>query len=180
MHIFEGSYDIAKAILVHLSYQLKPFDVPYYDACLQLRLAAISALMYDLEDATCHISQTFDVLKCVGNVTELLFVAEIYSLIQYRQQAFASALEISTLCAKLRNDYGMMRIGYIERLVSVNRAKISVHIQESVDVPDENSTIYDLIGMLNALNQSRKPVQRPMLRLDERTERVLQTPVLAS
>jgi hypothetical protein len=116
----------------------------------------------------------------VGNVTELLFVAEIYSLIQFRQQAFASAIEISTLCAKLRNDYGMMRIGYIERLVSVKHAKIPVHIRESVDVPEENSTIYDLIGMLNALNQSRKPVQRPTLRLDERTERVLQTPVLAS
>lgn len=151
IHMMEGSYDIAKAILLNLSNELKPFDVPYYVASLEMRLAATEALMHNLDDAVLHIRQSFNVLKCVGNVTELLFVADIYSLIQFRRQAFHSAQAISMLCGKLHADYGMLRMGFIERLVNTKRAKIPAWVLDSIELPDKNSTIYDLITMLTEI-----------------------------
>jgi hypothetical protein len=167
VHMMQGSYDIAKAILLQLLNTLEPFDVPYYVAAIKMRLAAIDALMHNLDDAVHHIVQSFDVLKCVGNVTELFFVADIYSLIQFRRQAYHSAHAISLLCAKLLAKYGMRRLGYIERVVNTKRAKIPAWVLESVEAPDDNSTIYDLIDMLNGLNHSLVQSQRSPRETDE-------------
>jgi hypothetical protein len=170
--MMQGNYHIAKAVLLQLSNTLVPYDVPYYDAAIRMRLAAIDALMHNIDDAMQHIVASFDVLKCVGNVTELFFVADIYSLIQFRRQAFHSAHAISLLCAKLLADYGMCRLGYIDRVVTTKRAKIPAWVLESVEAPDDNSTIYDLIGMLNALNESLQlgtlsdPTQAESITLD--------------
>ncbi len=144
-----------------------------------MRLAAISALMYNIDDAILHIVQSFEVLRCVGNVPEMLFVGEIYSLILYRQQRYESAYQISCLCTKLRNDYGMLRMGYVEQLVNAKRAKLPIWVRESVDAPDESSTIYDLIGILNSLNHLQLQAQRSPIATDERATYVSTAPAFA-
>lgn len=149
LYMYAGNYDMARAVLNKLHHDLQPYDVPYYSARLHMRLAAIEALLHNTSIASQHVANSFAVLKSMGNVGELLFIADIYSLILYRQARFQEALEISNLCTKLRSDYSMHRANYIELLVERKRANIAHTIHARVEPPATDSTIYDLLARLS-------------------------------
>jgi len=157
LYMYAGSYDIALAILVKLNEEIKPYAVPYYTALLYMRMAAIEALLRRTSVAMEHIIQSFAVLRSVGNLIELLFVADIYSLILYRQARFHQALEISLLCSKLRTTYGIIRISYFEQLVDSKRSRVSAEVVARVQPPADDTTIYDLIGQLSDIYETITP-----------------------
>ena len=157
LYMYAGSYDIALAILVKLNEDIKPYDVPYYSARLYMRMAAIEALLRRTPIAMEHIIQSFAVLRSVGNLGELLFVADIYSLILYRQARFHEALEISLLCSTLRATYGITRISYFEQLVDSKRSRVPAEVVANVPPPADDATIYDLIGRLSDIYATMTP-----------------------
>jgi hypothetical protein len=106
-------------------------------------MAAIEALLRRTSVAMEHIIQSFVVLRSVGNLGELLFVADIYSLILYRQARFHEALEVSLLCSKLRTTYGITRISYFEQLVDSKRSRVPAEVVARVQPPADDATIYD-------------------------------------
>jgi len=157
LYMYAGSYDIALAILAKLNEEIKPYAVPYYTAQLYMRMAAIEALLRRTAVAMEHIIQAFAVLRSVGNLGELLFVADIYSLILYRQARFHEALEISLLCSKLRTTYGITRISYFEQLVDSKRSRVPAEVVARVQPPADDATIYDLIGQLSDIYETITP-----------------------
>lgn len=157
LYMYTGSYDMAMAVLNRLQDDLKPFDVPYFTVRLQMRLAAIEALMHNLPQAVQYCQQSFAILKNTGNLGELLFVADIYSLILYRQARHHDAVEVSNLCTKLRHKYGHIRTSYIEQLVQRKYNNVAPEIRAYVPPPAPDSTIYDLISQLSDIYLSMTP-----------------------
>lgn len=157
LYMYAGGYDIAYAVLSKLQDEIAAYDIPYYTARLHMRMAAIEALLRNTTSAQHHIIQSFEVLKSVGNLGELLFVSDIYSLILYRDARYQEALAISNLCSKLRNEYDIKRVSYIEQLVERKRNNIAPDIRNHAKTPAADSTIYDLLEQLTDIYSTLTP-----------------------
>jgi tetratricopeptide (TPR) repeat protein len=148
LYMYSGDYDIANGILQGLILQIRPYNLPDLFATAQLRIAGINALLRNVDTAQYHLTQAFQTLHRIGSAHEILMVADIYSLICYRQARFADAYIISKESSFLREKHNLPRITYFERLVEDKRAKILSTISQDIQATPVNLTVYDLIDKL--------------------------------
>ena len=146
--MYSGDYDIANGILQGLIQQIRPYKLPYLLATAELRIAGIKALLRDVDTAQQHLTQAFHTLHRVGSAHEILMVADVYSLICYRQSRFDDAYQINKESSYLREKLDLPRITYVERLVDDKRKKILATVAPDVQATPVNLTIYDLIDKL--------------------------------
>lgn len=148
IYMYSGDYDIANGILQGLIQQIRPYKLPYLLATAELRMAGIKALLRDVKTAQQHLIHAFHTLHRVGSAHEILMVADVYSLICYRQSRFTDAYQINKESSYLREKLDLPRITYIERLVEDKRKKILATLSPNVASPPVNLTIYDLVDKL--------------------------------
>lgn len=148
IYMYSGDYDIANGILQGLIQQIRPYKLPYLLATAELRIAGIKALLRDVDTAQQHLTQAFHTLHRVGSAHEILMVADVYSLICYRQSRFDDAYQINKESSYLREKLDLPRITYVERLVDDKRKKILATVAPDVQATPVNLTIYDLIDKL--------------------------------
>jgi tetratricopeptide (TPR) repeat protein len=148
LYMYSGDYDIANGILQGLIQQIRPYNLPYLHATAQLRIAGINALLRNVEVAQHYLAQSFQALHRIGNAHEILMVADIYSLICYRQSRFEDAYVINKETSYLRKKLNLPRITYFEQLVEDKRKKIIDVVAPELQSTPVNLTIYDLIDKL--------------------------------
>jgi tetratricopeptide (TPR) repeat protein len=148
IYMYSGDYDIANGILQGLIQQIRPYKLPYLLATAELRIAGIHALLRNVDAARVHLTQSFQTLHRIGSAHELLMVADVYSLICYRQARFIEAYQINKESSYLREKLDLPRITYIERLVEDKRQKILATVSAEIQAAPVNLTIYDLIDKL--------------------------------
>jgi tetratricopeptide (TPR) repeat protein len=148
IYMYSGDYDIANGILQGLIQQIRPYKLPYLLATAELRIAGIHALLRNVEAARIHLTQAFQTLHRIGSAHEILMVADVYSLICYRQARFVEAYQINKASSYLREKLDLPRITYIERLVEDKRQKILSTVSAEIQATPVNLTIYDLIDRL--------------------------------
>lgn len=148
LYMYSGDYDIANGILQGLIQQIHPYNLPYLLATTQLRIAGINALLRNVDVAQHYLVQSFQTLHRIGNAHELLMVADVYSLICYRQARFVDAYSINKASSYLRTKLSLPRITYIERLVEDKRQKLLSMVSAEIQAMPVNLTIYDLIDKL--------------------------------
>jgi tetratricopeptide (TPR) repeat protein len=161
IYMYSGDYDIANGILQGLIQQIRPYKLPYLLATAQLRIAGIHALLRNVDAARHHLTQSFHTLHRIGSAHEILMVADIYSLICYRQARYFEAYQINKESSYLRDKLDLPRITYIERLVEEKRQKIRSTMSAELQATLVNLTIYDLIDKLwSYLDDSPSPTQQ--------------------
>lgn len=152
VQIYDGSLDLAQAQLSTLHDELSSYSLSNYHATIHLRMAAIAALQHDLTQASIHIVDSFELLKHIGSLNDILLAADIICLIHIRSGERTTALHIHALCDTARAHYGIQRIHYIEQLVERVLADIPVSERERV-TPPATATIYDVIAVLQTVQQ---------------------------
>ena len=148
IYMYSGDYDIANGILQGLIQQIRPYKLPYLLATAELRMAGIHALLRNIDVARQHLIQSFQTIHRIGSAHEILMVADVYSLICYRQSRFETAYQINKESSYLRERLDLPRITYIERLVDDKRKKILATVPPEIQATPVNLTIYDLIDKL--------------------------------
>lgn len=148
IYMYSGDYDIANGILQGLIHQIRPYKLPYLLATAELRIAGLHAILRNVEEARIHLMQAFHTLHRIGSAHEILMVADVYSLICYRQGRFVEAYQINKESSYLREKLNLPRITYIERLVEDKRQKILDTVSAEMQAEPVNLTIYDLIDKL--------------------------------
>jgi tetratricopeptide (TPR) repeat protein len=164
IYMYSGDYNIANGILHGLIQQIRPYKLPYLLATAQLRIAGIHALLRNIDVAHQHLTQAFQTLHRIGSAHEILMVADVYSLICYRQARYIEAYQINKESSYLREKLNLPRITYIERMVEDKRQKILSNVSLELQVALVNLTIYDLIDKLssaldNQTSQTQQQIQ---------------------
>lgn len=148
IYMYAGDYDIANGILQGLMHQIRPYNLSYLMATAELRLAGVNALIRNTDMALHHLKNAFSALHRIGSAHEILMVADIYSLICYRQTRYETAYIINKESSYLREKLDLPRITYVERLVEDKRAKILSTIALDLQTASVSLTLYDLIEKL--------------------------------
>ena len=151
VYMVTGAYALAEACLQQLAVTLHPYDLPPFTAAVQMRLAAVAALMHRPQQAHTHLAAALPAVTQCGSVSELLFIADIASLVLVHHGAYLQAVRVDTLCSTLRVTHAVARGDALEGYAARQRAKIPASVYAHLPHPDPDSTIADLLDVLQVL-----------------------------